>query len=60
MTVDQAVSVAMTWLHRIIGIALLVLIAATIIKFYGVRLPIPTVGHEVLAYLSGAYYLARK
>lgn len=32
MTVDQAFSVAMTWLHRIIGVALLVLIAMAMLR----------------------------
>lgn len=59
MTIDQVISTAMGWAHKLIGIALLILIAATMAKYYGIRLPVHTPGHVELAYLCGAYWLAR-
>lgn len=57
ITIDQV----FTWVWRIIGWALALMILAAIAQRFGARLPvIPAIDHVTLAYLAGAYYLARK
>lgn len=59
MTVDQAFSQAMSWIHRLIGLAILALIAAMLLRYFGVALPIKAPGHIEMAYIAGAYWLAK-
>lgn len=60
MTVEQVWSHITTWLHRIISLALLLIIAGWLLTRFGVRLPIPAIDHVALAYVAGAYWLTRK
>ena len=49
------------WILIIIDLGLLLLILATVLtKYQFVRLPLPNVSPTELAYLCGAWYLARK
>ena len=46
-------------LALIVRLALLSVIAAVALKWFGVRLPVATPGGLELAYLAGAYWLTR-
>jgi hypothetical protein len=49
------------WILIIIDLGLLLLILATVLtKYQFVRLPLPTLSPVDMAYLCGAWYLARK
>lgn len=57
ITIDQV----FTWVWRIIGWALALMILAAIAQRFGARIPmLPIIDHVTLAYLAGAYWLARK
>ncbi len=45
---------------QIIQAALYVIIAAAVLKQFGVKLPVTIPNPEPLAYLAGAFWLARK
>lgn len=57
ITIDQV----FTWILKIIGWGLALMILAAIMQRFGARIPaVPAIDHVTLAYLAGAYYLARK
>lgn len=60
MSIDQAYSLAMTWISRIINTGLALIILAIVARYFGARLPIPTPSPTELAYLAGAWWLSRK
>lgn len=60
MTVDAAWALAMGWVVRIIQAALLVILAVTLLRHFGVSIPVKGMDHTALAYLAGAYWLIRK
>ena len=56
MTLNQAISYTKTALQ----IALMIIFAATLLKMFGVRIPISTLQPTQLAYLCGAWWLLAK
>ena len=59
MTIDQAVNQAISWLRRVVLFVILACLAVTLIKIFGVSIPIRSPGHVELAYLAGAYWLTK-
>ena len=60
LNLDLLVSQIFTIITRIVGYALLLLIAAAVLGHYGVKLPwLPAVSETALAYLCGAWFLYR-
>jgi len=59
VTLDSLVAQATKYLKQGIVIALLFVLAVTILKIFGVTVPIRTPGHIELAYLAGAYWLIK-
>lgn len=50
-----------SFVQDVVWFALLFLIAAAVLKQFGVNIPyVPAAGHEWLAYTCGAYWLLRK
>lgn len=60
MTLDQAWTHTRTWLVRIVSVVILALIAISILRHFGVSLPIRPMGHVELAYLAGAFWLVTR
>lgn len=60
MSAAQVAAQARAWLVVVIDLALLALIAATLLRLYGVRLPVPSPSETALAYLAGARWLATR
>ena len=59
MTVDRLIAQIVKYGRQGILIALLLLLALAIVKFFGISLPIRTPDHITLAYLAGAYWLTK-
>mgnify|MGYP000991523211 FL=1 len=60
MTMPPVIGQIFSIIAQLVGYAILLLIAAAVMQKFGVRLPaIPTIGATELAYLCGAYWLAR-
>lgn len=58
--VKKLISSATTWLRHGILIVLLLAVAVTLLKLFGVRLTfMATLGHVELAYLAGVYWLTK-
>lgn len=57
---DAILALITTWLTKIIGLGLLILILAAVLGKYGVRIPqLPSVQATDLAWLTGAWWLYR-
>jgi len=57
ITLDQIVAL----ITKVVGWALILMLLAAITQRFGAHLPvIPVIDRVALAYLAGAYYLARK
>lgn len=62
MNAQQILSQIVSWLTQAVGIALLVLIAGTVVRMLGVRIPalsLPAPSATELAYICGAFWLWR-
>lgn len=62
MTAQQIINMVVSWVQQAIGIALLVLIAGTVVRILGVRIPalsLPATSPTELAYICGAWWLYR-
>jgi len=60
MTPQQVINLIVSWVQQAVGIALLILIAGTVIRMLGVRIPalsLPAPSPTELAYLAGAFWL---
>lgn len=55
----QIVAIVMQWLRWAAGIALLVLLTASLARHLGIVLPVRGVDHVTLAYLAGVYWLIK-
>ena len=60
MTVKKAAGIAVVVAFGVISAALYALIAIWVLARFGVRIPLGSVDHVALAYIPGAYWLARK
>jgi hypothetical protein len=60
MTPAQMFDQAQAWLFRIATFALALMVAVAALKLIGIQIPVRSIGHVELAYLSGALWLLRK
>jgi uncharacterized membrane protein len=59
VTIDSLVAQAIKHMKQGILVALLFVLAVTILKIFGVTIPVRTPGHIELAYLAGSYWLIK-
>lgn len=59
MTAQAIASQVTAWLRTAIALMLLVSLAATLLRSFGISLPIRSPDHVTLAYLAGAYWLSK-
>ena len=60
MNAQQVINLIVSWVQQAVGIALLVLIAGTVVRMLGVRIPalsLPAPSPTELAYICGAFWL---
>lgn len=56
---EQVISRTLVWFRYVVVLSLLVLLAITIARYFGIMMPIRPPEPLVLAYLAGVYWLLK-
>ena len=59
MTARALIDEIVYWLKTAILIMLLIVLAVTVLRAFGIAIPFRGIGHVELAYLAGAYWLTK-